>query len=197
MRHFEVLASGLNQFEVGRTAYISYLNRDVEAYVDVMFTTTTYMKSYKYIIATLNGSDLWPHTEYIPPLPPINRRMADRPVTKRKRGVVERLASHKVSKAGKKIKCSICREPGNNKATFPTKGPDHVNTRKKKKQKVSECGNNGVGVNQVNKGWKEHEEVELPPIEVQVTATEMPVNPTEEGGFNAQFGPLVVVHKFK
>ena len=76
IRHFEVLASGLNQFEVRgtvkafevdlerktcscrlwqsngygcvhSTTCISCLNKDVEAYVDVMFSTTTYMKSYK------------------------------------------------------------------------------------------------------------------------------------------------------
>ncbi|XP_023768992.1 uncharacterized protein LOC111917549 [Lactuca sativa] len=161
MRHFEVLASGLNQFQVRgtteafevdldrrtcscrlwklngygcvhSTTCISYLNRDVEAYVDVMFSTITYMKSYKYRIVVMNGNDMWPQTNYIPPLPLISRRIPGRPVTKRKKGALEKLTSHKVSKVGKKIKCSICKEPGHNKATCPTKGPNDVNTRKKK-----------------------------------------------------------------
>nr|KAJ0188950.1 hypothetical protein LSAT_V11C800415220 [Lactuca sativa] len=83
-RHYQVLPSGLNQFEVrGATdaykvdlerktcscrlwqlngygcahyiASISFLNRDVEAYVDNIFSTTTFRKAYNYRIAPMNS----------------------------------------------------------------------------------------------------------------------------------------------
>nr|KAJ0225689.1 hypothetical protein LSAT_V11C100036340 [Lactuca sativa] len=134
-RHYHVLPSGLNQFEVrGATdayevdlerktcscrlwqlngygcahsiASVSYLNRDVEAYVDNMFSTTTFRKAYNYIISPMNGSDMWPETNCTPPLPPISRRMHGRPATKRKKSTIENTGTHKVSKVGKKIRCN-------------------------------------------------------------------------------------------
>ncbi|CAI9296449.1 unnamed protein product [Lactuca saligna] len=151
-RHYQVLPSGLNQFEVRgaidayevdlerktcscrlwqlngygcahSVASISFLNRDVEAYVDNMFSTTTFRKAYNYRIAPTNNSDMWPETNYTPPLPPINRRMPGRPTTKRKKSTTENTGTHRVSKAGKKIRCSICKEIGHNKATCPQEGP--------------------------------------------------------------------------
>ncbi|CAI9284262.1 unnamed protein product [Lactuca saligna] len=111
-RHYQVLPSGLNQFEVrgGIDAYevdlerlwqlngygcahsvasTFFLNRDVEAYVYNMFSTTTFRKAYNYIIAPMNNSDMWPETNYTPPLPPISRRMPGRPATKRKKSTTE------------------------------------------------------------------------------------------------------------
>ncbi|CAI9271151.1 unnamed protein product [Lactuca saligna] len=147
-RHYQVLLSGLNQFEVrGATdayevdlerktcscrlwqlngygcahsvASISFLNRDAEAYVDNMFDTTTFRKAYNYIIAPMNSSDKWPETNYTPPLPPINRRMPGKSATKRKKSTTENTGTYRVFKAGKKIRCSIYMEIGHNKATCP------------------------------------------------------------------------------
>ncbi|CAI9278555.1 unnamed protein product [Lactuca saligna] len=170
-RHYQVLPSGLNQFEVKGAidaykvdlerktcscwlwqlngygcahsiASMSFLNRDVEAYVDNMFSTTTFRKAYNYRIAPMNSSDMWPETNYTPPLPPINRRMPGRPTTKRKKSTTENTGTHMVSKAGKKIKCSICMENGYNKATCPQRRPQKLNV-KKEKQKV--CVNQNAG----------------------------------------------------
>nr|KAJ0204339.1 hypothetical protein LSAT_V11C500277040 [Lactuca sativa] len=164
-RHYQVLPSGLNQFEVrGATdayevdlekktcscrlwqlngfgcahsvASISFLNRDVKAYEDNIFSTTTFKKAYNYKIAPMNNSDMWPETNYTPPLPPINRRMPGRPTTKRKKSTTENTGTHRVSKAGKKIACSICKEIGHNKATCPQRRPQKLNVKKQKKQKV-------------------------------------------------------------
>ncbi|CAH1431451.1 unnamed protein product [Lactuca virosa] len=68
---------------------ISYMNRDVESYVDKMFSNITYMKAYKFRLATMNGSNLWPATDYTPPLPPVHRTMSGRPAAKRKRDATE------------------------------------------------------------------------------------------------------------
>ncbi|CAI9286313.1 unnamed protein product [Lactuca saligna] len=147
-RFWEVLSSGLNQFETrsGSEAYdvdldnrtcsctmwqvngygcvhsmaaISYLNKDVEKYVDPDFCSTMYMKTYQYKIYPMNGSKMWPETNYIPPLPPKNRTMHGRPKTKKVRDVSENGGKHKVSKKGKKISCSLCKMEGHNKKTCP------------------------------------------------------------------------------
>lgn len=43
------------------------------------------MKSYMYIIVVMNGCNMWPKTEYTPPLPPVNTRMYGRPTIKSKK----------------------------------------------------------------------------------------------------------------
>ncbi|CAI9268545.1 unnamed protein product [Lactuca saligna] len=137
------------------SASISFLNRDVEAYVDNMFSTTTFRKAYNYRISPMNSSDIWPETNYTPPLPLINRRMPGRPTTKRKKSTTENIGTHRVSKAGKKTICSICKEIGHNKATCPQRRP----------QNTSEP--------------QQHEEVEMTPIEMDTTQNDMQVAPTD------------------
>nr|KAJ0213759.1 hypothetical protein LSAT_V11C400190290 [Lactuca sativa] len=205
LRHYQVLPSGLNQFEVRgaidayevdlerktcscrlwqlngygcahSVASISFLNRDVEAYVDNMFSTTTFRKAYNYRIAPMNSSDMWPETNYTPPLPPINRRMPGRPTTKRKKSTTENTGTHKVSKAGKKIRCSICKEIGHNKATCPQRRPQKLNVKKQKKQKV--CVNQNAGQGSTSEP-QQHEEVEMTPIEMDTTQNDMQVAPTD------------------
>ncbi|CAI9279345.1 unnamed protein product [Lactuca saligna] len=148
-------------------ASISFLNMDVEAYVDNMFSTTTFRKAYNYIIAPMNSSDMWPETNYTPPFPPINRRMPGRPTTKRKKSTTENTVTHMVSKAGKKIRCSICKEIGHNKATCPKRRPQKLNVKKQKKQKGS------------TSEPQQHEEVEMTPIEMDTTQNDMQVAPTD------------------
>lgn len=64
-------------------ACISHLNRDVESYIDTLFGSSMYMKSYKYSLAHMSGSNLWVATSYTPPLPPVTRNMSGRPINKR------------------------------------------------------------------------------------------------------------------
>ncbi|KAL7615668.1 uncharacterized protein LOC111917421 [Lactuca sativa] len=127
-RHYHVLPSGLNQFEVRGTtdayevdheestcscrlwqlngmgcvhciATISYMNRDVESYVDKIFSNITYMKAYKFRLTPTNESNLWPATDYTPPLPPIRRIMPGRPATKRKKDATKNQSSTKSKKS--------------------------------------------------------------------------------------------------
>ncbi|CAI9268328.1 unnamed protein product [Lactuca saligna] len=62
-----------------------------------MFSTTTLRKAYNYRIAPINSSDMWPETNYTPPLPPINRRMHGRPTTKRMKSTTENTGTHRGS----------------------------------------------------------------------------------------------------
>ncbi|CAH1414796.1 unnamed protein product [Lactuca virosa] len=146
MRYWQVLPSGLNTFEtrnlgesygvdlekktctcriwqmngygcVHSVATISYVNRDIEAFVDPLYRACIYMNTYKYSIGSMNGSAMWPPTDYIPPLPPLKRKMPGRPITNRKRDSTEVSGSHKVSKAGKKMVCGVCKKSGHNKST--------------------------------------------------------------------------------
>ena len=150
-RYWQVLASGLNEFETrsGNEAYVvnidkktcscrlwqlngygcvhsvaalSYLNRDAENYVDSMFTRDMYLRTYAYQVFPMNGSKMWPATTNIPPLPPISRRMPGRPKTKRVRDAREGGANHKLSKKGRKGLCSLCHEEGHNRRCCPTLG---------------------------------------------------------------------------
>nr|KAJ0207333.1 hypothetical protein LSAT_V11C500244800 [Lactuca sativa] len=137
--HYKVLPSGLNQFEVrGATdayeelngygcahsvASISFLNRDVKAYVDNIFSITTFKKAYNYRIVPMNSSDMWPQTNYTPPFPPINKRMPGRPATKMKISTIENTGTHRVSKGRKKIRCSICKEIGHKRPLVYREGP--------------------------------------------------------------------------
>ncbi|CAI9299761.1 unnamed protein product [Lactuca saligna] len=156
-------------------ASISFLNKDVEAYVDKMFSITTFRKAYNYKISPMNSSDMWPETNYTPPLPPINRRMPGRPTTKRKKSTTENTGTHRVFKAGKKIRCSICKEIGHNKATCLQRRPQKLNVKKQKKQKV--CVKQNVGQGSTSEP-QQHEEVEMTPIEMDTTQNDMQVAPT-------------------
>ncbi|CAI9279321.1 unnamed protein product [Lactuca saligna] len=92
-RHYQ-----LNRYGCAHSvASISFLNKDVEAYVDNMFSTTTFRKAYNYRISPMNSSDMWLETNYTPQLPPISRRMQVRPTTKRKKSTTENIGTYKVS----------------------------------------------------------------------------------------------------
>ncbi|CAI9264610.1 unnamed protein product [Lactuca saligna] len=124
-----------------------------------MFSSTTFRKAY-----------------YTPPLPPINRRMPGWPTTKRKNSTTENIGTHKVSKAGKKIRCSICKEIDHNKATCPQIRPQKLNVKKQKKQKV--CVNQNAGQGSTSEP-QQQEEVEMTPIEMDTTQNDMQVAPTD------------------
>ncbi|CAI9274918.1 unnamed protein product [Lactuca saligna] len=124
-------------------ACIASLNRDVEEYVSPWFTTSMYLNCYRNTINPLNGSDMWPHVDYISPLPPKRRRLPGRPSTKRKRDQIEREnqgKKHSITKRGSVMKCSICRESGHNRTTCPQKpiGESSNASSKKKKSKKAD-----------------------------------------------------------
>ncbi|XP_023737311.2 uncharacterized protein LOC111885278 [Lactuca sativa] len=180
--YWQVLPSGLNQFEtrnlaesydvdldkktctcrvwqlngygcVHLVATISYLNRDIATYVDPMLYAAFYKNTYKYHIHGMNGSNMWPVNDFIPPLPPLKRRMPGRPKVNRRRDASEKLPRHTVSKACKIILCSVCRQSRHNKVTCPTVERPHVERSrvqrsmklKVKKRKTIDKGKDGEG----------------------------------------------------
>ncbi|CAI9272629.1 unnamed protein product [Lactuca saligna] len=124
-------------------ACIASLNRDVQEYVSPWFTTSMYLNCYRNTINPLNGSDMWPHVDYISPLPPKRRRLPGRPSTKRKRDQIEREnqgKKHSITKIGSVMKCNICRKSGHNRTTCPQKpiGESSNASSKKKKSKKAD-----------------------------------------------------------
>ncbi|CAH1438468.1 unnamed protein product [Lactuca virosa] len=81
----------------------------------------------------MNGSAMWPPIEYIPPLPPLKRKMPGRPTIKRKRDSTEVTGSHRVSKAGKKMFCGVCKKSGHNKSTCDAVSKPQKSQVKKRK----------------------------------------------------------------
>ncbi|CAH1442082.1 unnamed protein product [Lactuca virosa] len=102
--------------------------------------------------------------------------MPGRPATKRKKSTTENTGTHRVSKAGKKVGCSIFKEIGHNKATCPQRTPQKLNVKKQKKQKV--CVNQNAGQGSTREP-QQHEEVEMTPVEMDTTQNDMQVTPTD------------------
>ncbi|CAH1414959.1 unnamed protein product [Lactuca virosa] len=131
---------------VHSVATISFLNRDVGGYVDTMFYGAVYTNTYKYLIQGMNGSNMWPPTDFIPPLPPMKRRMPGRP---------------KCLRQGKKYHAA-CKNVGHNKVTFPQAERPQVQKPevgrrpklnvKKRKTGVNEKGEGVGGVNEQGEG---------------------------------------------
>ena len=69
---------------------------------------------------------MWPPTMFIPPLPPLKRRMSSRPKVNRRRGASKNLPRHTMSKVGKIILCSMCKQIGHNKVTCSKVKKPHV-----------------------------------------------------------------------
>lgn len=122
---------------VHSVASISYLNGTIEQFVHPLYLATFYKNSYKHPILGMNGSEMWPKTEFIPPLPPIRRRMPGRPTIRRKKDAFEISKKHTVSRVGKIVLCSICKESGHNKLTCKkVTTPANSSTSKRVKKQV-------------------------------------------------------------
>nr|KAJ0217002.1 hypothetical protein LSAT_V11C300133120 [Lactuca sativa] len=124
------------------------------------------MKEYKFRLAPMNGSNLWPATDYTPPLPPIRRTTPRRHATKRKRDATKNPNQSskksntttqtqnkgkeqvKVSKAGKK--CSLSKIEGHNKRACTLTRPPKIKARRKTKHGVAEALNEDDEGNQAN-----------------------------------------------
>ena len=112
----------------------------------------------------MNGSSLWPVTNYIPPLPPLKRRMPGRPTVKRRRDASERNGSHTVPRTGKKVTCSICKQQGHNKSSCPVaEGPKKMSAKRKVDVKMTQ-----ESVNNCQGSWPVQQDL----VEVTVTMDE-------------------------
>nr|KAJ0210519.1 hypothetical protein LSAT_V11C400167440 [Lactuca sativa] len=92
-------------------ATINYIHQTPDEYIDDMLSKEQFLKCYSANISPVNGSNLWPQTEYIKPLPPVSRRMHGRPKVNRRRHVTEndgRVHSPRT------VRCGKCFEYGHN-----------------------------------------------------------------------------------
>ncbi|CAI9287734.1 unnamed protein product [Lactuca saligna] len=123
-RYWQVLPSGLNTFETRNLVESSGVDLEMK------------ICSFRiWQMNGMNGSAMWPLSEYIPPLPPLKRKMPGRPTIKRKRDRIELTGSHGVSKAGKTMFCGVCKKLGHNKSTCDVVSKPQKSQVKKRKAK--------------------------------------------------------------
>lgn len=75
-------------------ATISYLNINMEYVMDLLYNGIFYINTYMYLIHGMNGSNIWPTTNYIPHLSLIKKRISGRSIIKRRRDASIILGSH-------------------------------------------------------------------------------------------------------
>ncbi|XP_023749225.1 uncharacterized protein LOC111897504 [Lactuca sativa] len=99
---------------VHSVATLAYLNIIPDGlYVDPLYLGAFFNNSYKQSISGMNGMDMWPSTDFIPPLPPLKRRMPSKPTMKRIRDACERSGKH--MKGHNKTTCTqVLRPPKTN-----------------------------------------------------------------------------------
>ena len=87
---------------VHSVATLTYLNITPDgAYVDPLYLGAFFHNTYKQSISGMNEMSMWHFTNFLPPLPPLKRRMPGRPTMKRIWDASERFGKHMVSKARK------------------------------------------------------------------------------------------------
>ncbi|CAH1433783.1 unnamed protein product [Lactuca virosa] len=117
-------------------ATIAFLNVTPDRpYIDPLYLATFFHNTNKKSISGMNGMNMWPSTDFTPPLPPLKRRMPGRTTIKRIRDASERSGKQTVSKEWKKVSCGIFKEKGHNKTTC-TQVPRPTKTNVTKKQKI-------------------------------------------------------------
>ena len=92
-------------------ATINYIHQTPDEYIDVMFSKEQFLKCYSANISPVNGSNLWPQTEFIKPLPPMSRRIPSRPRVNRMRHVSENNGRAHTPRI---VRCGKCFKYGHN-----------------------------------------------------------------------------------
>ncbi|GJX63051.1 hypothetical protein Tco_0295951 [Tanacetum coccineum] len=109
-------------------AAIYFLHKNPDAYVSDWYKTPTFGAVYNHFIIPLTGMLQWPTTNYQKPLPPIARRMPERPPTKRKRDASEGndRNRNRLSRVGRIIHCKKCGKEGHNRASCDKRSATHI-----------------------------------------------------------------------
>lgn len=89
-----------------------------------------------------------PSIDFIPPFPPLKRRISGRPTINRRMDTSERRARNTFSKVGKRILWSVWKLVGHNNVTCPqVEKPTKLNVKKRKRTNREDGkdkeGNNG------------------------------------------------------
>nr|KAJ0209517.1 hypothetical protein LSAT_V11C400185950 [Lactuca sativa] len=142
---------------------INFTHRDPTDFISFWFHKDKFIETYRDTMLPINGSNMWPYTEYLKPLPPLLRRMSGRPKTKRRRHASECQDSKfptQKSKVSSIVRCGKCMELGHNKLSCKNgEGPsDPVPKRKNGRLKGDGEGNLAVNIaktpRKVDKGKK-------------------------------------------
>lgn len=98
---------------------IYFLKKRPEEYVHYYFHKETYLRTYSHFLHPLNGQNMWPKTNFVPPLPPIIRRPPGRPKRQRRRNADETQnpSQGRLRKTDTVIRCGKCHLMGHNSRT--------------------------------------------------------------------------------
>lgn len=133
---------------------IQKMRQNVYDFVSHWFKKETYMKTYSHCLEVLRGSPFWEETEgdIIFP-PPMMKQLRGRPKKQRRRerwegkgreGSVSKGKFSKLTKVGRVMHCTLCRNKGHNKSNCPTMSqggvqkPPQKRGRKKKAMTAEE-----------------------------------------------------------
>ncbi|XP_014506442.1 uncharacterized protein LOC106766208 [Vigna radiata var. radiata] len=101
-------------------AAMNYSSLDPEDFIPTWFKRSTYEEVYASIIYPVNGHLLWERTPYDDVLPPLKRKLPERPKKKRRLEAWELTKDDTQMRVGGHIKkCSLCRQRGHNKNNCP------------------------------------------------------------------------------
>ncbi|XP_014502384.1 uncharacterized protein LOC106762820 [Vigna radiata var. radiata] len=99
---------------------MNYSNVDPDNFIPTCFRRSTYEEVYASIIFPLNGPQLWETTHYRDVLPPLMRKMPERPKKKRRLEAWELTKDDTQMRVGGHTKkCTICRQRGHNRNKCP------------------------------------------------------------------------------
>nr|KAJ0187152.1 hypothetical protein LSAT_V11C900491060 [Lactuca sativa] len=119
-------------------ATINYIQQTPDEYIDHMFSKEQFLKCYSANITTVNGSNLWPQTEFIKPLPLVLRRMRGRPKVNRRRHVTENDGRVHTPRT---VRCGKCFEYGHNQKGYKNaiREPVPMPPKKKGRPRREQC----------------------------------------------------------
>ena len=97
-------------------AAIAYEGKDPIDFLDACYSKEVYLKAYEQLLHPVKGPMFWPEGDMEPVLPPKVNKPKGRRQTQRIREALEgRKATGKMSRIGRKMHCSICKQAGHNK----------------------------------------------------------------------------------
>ncbi|CAH9129084.1 unnamed protein product [Cuscuta epithymum] len=94
-------------------------DKDPESYIDDCYSIAAFRRTYSYTLEPINGEMAWPRVEGEKIHPPAPKKMIGRPKKKRTREESEPPAG-KLSRKGRVMTCSHCKQKGHQKHVCPT-----------------------------------------------------------------------------
>nr|KAJ0213062.1 hypothetical protein LSAT_V11C400179330 [Lactuca sativa] len=85
---------------------MNHTQQQPETLISSWFSKEKFAETYKGNMMSLNGSKMWAKTPFAKPLPPSSRRMPERPKTKRRKHVTEKLRRKGITKEPARIQAS-------------------------------------------------------------------------------------------